>query len=418
MCYPDANQRDKGIFVHRRAMAVARQAGVELSVVSPQPYVPLLRPKRQTCSADTALQADYPPMLSIPVLSWITDGQVYSRVLQQAIKARQQKFDLIDAHFAYPDGVGAWHAARRTGLPVAVTLRGKLVRMSRCIVQRRQIARMLRDVDVLFSVSQSLATLACEVAETSLRTHVIPNGIDSRCFHAMDRQEARSTLGWDADAKYVLAVGHLQRIKGFDRIVRAVEAAAQQVGQIHLILAGSERGERDFKRELWMLINRVNERTRSGSQPLVHFVGPTEPTILNRMYNAADLFVNASHLEGWCNAISEALAVGTPVVATDVGGNAEQITDARFGYVVPDGDESALCQAICRSLDQRWDHAGIAEAKGQRSWDDVGCEVLGILEDELTWPRRNTSINAAHRAPVCQLNRPDTKAIGQGELAS
>ena len=115
-------------------------------------------------------------------------------------------------------------------------------------------------------------------------------------------------------------------------------------------------------------------------RPCVRFVGevPCEP--LNRMYSAADVCVNASRSEGWNNAISESLAAGTPVVATDVGGNREQICSPELGTIVPDGDATALGVAIVAALSREWNRPLIAAHGSARGWDAVAGEVHAVFQ--------------------------------------
>jgi glycosyltransferase involved in cell wall biosynthesis len=98
------------------------------------------------------------------------------------------------------------------------------------------------------------------------------------------------------------------------------------------------------------------------------------------MYNAADLMVNSSRSEGWCNAIAEARAAGTPVVATDVGGNREQIVSDALGLVVPDGDERALTDAIVRALRRPWNRHQIAAHGSVRTWQHVAEQVHQVFK--------------------------------------
>lgn len=371
MCYPTPDQPDLGVFVQRRAAALARMHDIQ--VVSPRPWCPLLRAKQNFSVQDAPLRAEYPRMFSIPMVGWATDGLAYARALERAAR-RLGPFDLVDAHFEYPDGVGAWWAARRLGIPVVVTLRGKLVSLSKKPFRRSRIAAMLRGSDALIAVSTSLARLAREVAGVDLPVTVIPNGVDSAVFHPVERTAARSALGWLSNPRYVLCVGHYQRLKGFDRLVSVWPAVRAAAGDVRLVLIGSRRGERGFYEQIHRAVS------ADGLQDCVSLLDPVKGAKLNLMYNAADLTVNASRSEGWCNAIAESLAAGTPVVATDVGGNREQIHSDWSGLVVPDGDAEALAAAIVAGLGRRWDRAAIAEHTHARGWEQVATEVSAVFE--------------------------------------
>lgn len=376
MCYPTAGHPDQGLFVQRRAAAIAACERAEVQVVAPQPWCPLLRKSVPSPVQTWPLPAAYPAMLSVPVAGWATDGLAFGRVVERYIRESggPERFDLIDAHFVYPDGVGAWLAGRKLGLPVVVTVRGKIVSLSKKAIRRAQIARMLRGVDARIAVSRSLAGWVHRVGGSDLSVDVIPNGVEPATFHLADRDEARRELGWSADARYLLCVGHLQKVKGFDRIVSVLPAIRARLGDVRLVLAGSSRGEWRFRYRLRQLM------AACGGSPAVSFVGPATPDRLNTLYNAADLFVNVSRSEGWNNAIAESMAAGTPVVAYDVGGNAEQICSPQLGRIVPDGNSAALADTICRALESDWNRVLISAHGGARGWPQVGREVYRIFD--------------------------------------
>lgn len=381
LCYPTPARPDQGIFIQRRAEALARCPGVSLSVVSPQPWCPLLRRSEHISPQNEPLPATYPRLVSVPMIGWATDGVAYARTLLRALEQQKQAglppVDLIDAHFVYPDGVGAWLAGRRLGIPVSVTVRGKIVRLSRRALRRMQIAAMLCGVDARIAVSRSLAGWVHKVGGGDLRVDVVSNGIRPDVYRLVDRQWARVALGWHQPAKYVLAVGHLQRLKGFDRLVAVLPALREELGDVRLVLVGSRRGEWWFARKVLRLIERCN---RQAGTPCIRFVGPVVSEQLNLLYNAADVVVNSSRIEGWNNAMSEALAAGTPVVATDVGGNPEQIRSAELGMIVRDGDLDALASALRSALVRPWNRARIASWGGARTWAQVAAEVYAIFD--------------------------------------
>ena len=388
MCYPTPDHPDRGIFVQRRAAALPVQNitgepytdPIQLRVVAPQPWCPGLRRNVIPAAQDYPLPADYPRMFSIPVLGWATDGLAYARALRRYIEKIAEPIDLIDAHFEYPDGVGAWLAGRRLGIPVVVTVRGKIVSLSRRTIRRRQIAAMLRGVDARIAVSESLMNWIHRIAGSDLEIDLIPNGVDAETFHLLDREQARTRLGWDPHDRYLLSVGHLQWLKGFDRLVEALPAVRATRGNVRLVLAGSLRGEHRFRRRVMDMIEQCNAlAVRETGGPCVEFTGPVAADRLNLMYNAADAMVLASRSEGCSNAIAEALAAGTPVVATDVGGNYEQVCSPELGMIVPDGDSFALSQAMAQVLDQEWNRPLISAHGGARGWRHVADEVRAVF---------------------------------------
>jgi len=385
LCYPSPAAPDEGIFVQRRLTALAQRPGVEVDVLSPRPWCPVVRSCTPIPAQHHPLPAVYPPLPGLPILNWATDGWACSRAIARWVRRRRRTdgggVDLIDAHFVYPEGVGALLAGRRLGIPVVVTVRGKIVSLARRPVRRAQIRTMLRHVDACVAVSDSLAEAVRDLAGQDVHVDVIPNGVDTSLFHPVDRAAAREALGWNPTRNYILAVGHLQRLKGFDRLVDVWSAIQQKAVGAHLVLAGSRRGERSFQRQLLAAIDAHNARDRAaGRTPSITYVGPVPAERLNLMYNAADLLANTSRQEGFCNAIAEALAAGTPIVATDVGGNRQQLHSPELGIVVPDGDPRALADGITTALQRTWDRTRIARQGSTRSWQHVSENVHRVFE--------------------------------------
>jgi glycosyltransferase involved in cell wall biosynthesis len=97
--------------------------------------------------------------------------------------------------------------------------------------------------------------------------------------------------------------------------------------------------------------------------------------------SAADVLALASEAEGWPNVVHEAMACGTPVVATDVGAIPEMIPSPELGFRVPFGDTGALRDALRMALARDWDRGAIARYAQGRAWDKVAAEVVEVLEE-------------------------------------
>jgi glycosyltransferase involved in cell wall biosynthesis len=386
LCYPNPAAPTQGIFVQRRLQAIAELMPVQ--VVAPVPWFPGVvncPPEPETLESPPVVR---PRMYYVPGLFKSRDAVFYARALGRAAEAlrRNQSIDLIDAHFEWPDGVGAWRVARKLKLPFVCTLRGKLVSQIANASKRRQIVEMLRGADALIAVSQSLADLAREVAGGPLEVRVIPNGIDAAMFCRAASAKglndvsysARQELGWAPEAKYAVSVGHLQALKGFDRIVAMWPRVRERVGDARLVLVGGSAGEPAFERKLRSQIDslRLNDGT-------VTLAGRVPPERVARMLNAADLFVLASRSEGWCNAIAESLACGCPVVATDVGGNREVMNEWGLGWLVSVENDEAFFERVCQGLTEPMDRANIAAVGGRRRWQQVAQECVDVFQGML-----------------------------------
>ncbi len=411
MVYPTPAAPVQGIFVQQRLRALARLA--EVRVVVPQPWFPGWSRGVRTFDVSEPVAAHYRRMPYLPGLAKCLDGMFFARCLRRALREIRQSypFDLIDAHFEYPDGVGAVCAAKELGLPVCVTLRGKLHSQVRYRLRRPQIARMLREADGLVAVASSLRDAAMEVAGRLLAIRVIPNGVDDTVFRRVDPSTARAGLRASSDSplplagggqgegvglpagrrdvsewalhlpdgpRYVVSVGHMQELKGFHRLVEVLPAVRRAAGDVRLLLIGGPTAERDYEPRLRA---RVHELGLDGA---VEMLGRQPQDRINLYLNAADCFALATRMEGCCNAIQEALCAGAPVITTAVGGNPELVNSPDLGTLVPFGDAGSLRDAILAALRRTWDRERIAAVGRQRSWDQVARETLAYCEEILS----------------------------------
>ncbi len=390
MVYPTAAAPTQGIFVERRIRAM--HAVSPIVMVSPQPWFPGWRPALDQPLIDESAAPTVirPRMFYIPGIMKRWDAAFYAAAFREGLQLARERgpVKVIDAHFEWPDGVGAWQVAREERLPFVCTLRGKLVSQSRNPVRRGMLGEMLREADRLIAVSASLARLARDVAGRPLNVEVIPNGIDDGVFFRSGDEgrsgpdpSARASLGWHPGARYVVSVGHFQRLKGFHRLVHIWPEVRRLAGDVRLVLVGGSAGEPAYERELMEAIRRINGvKAASGDGSIIACAGRVSPDRVAQLLNAADLFALASESEGWCNAIAEALACGCPVVATDVGGNREIVVDDTLGRLAPLEDSNALTTAIAESLDRGWDRGAIASTGRGRRWADVGQACVEALQ--------------------------------------
>jgi glycosyltransferase involved in cell wall biosynthesis len=371
--FPSPVRPGAGLFVRERMFRVGQQ--LPLTVISPQPWSPLdglirrLRPHyRPPCPLEDqqqGIQVHYPRFLSLPGLARWLDGWSMARAALPLVRelAAAGRCELIDSHFAYPDGFAATRLGRRLRLPVTITLRGTEPRTAGYPWRGRLQRRALRAADKVFAVADSLRRLALRQGVPEARTRVVGNGVDVEKFQPVDRAAARRELGLPADAPVLISVGGLVERKGFHRVIELLPALRQQYPQLQYLVVGGGGPEGDWSARLQEQVARL------GLQDTVRFLGPWPPERLKVPLSAADLFVLATSNEGWANVFLEAMACGLPVVTTDVGGNAEVVSGAALGTVVPFGDAAALQAAIAAALARDWDRAAIRRHAEDNDWD-------------------------------------------------
>lgn len=190
--------------------------------------------------------------------------------------------------------------------------------------------------DAVFTVSEQVRRHSIEVDRIDpARVQTIYNGLNLSSWDEVERPEKPS------GDLVVTTVGNIRRVKGHDIFIRAAATIAAQFPQVRFTVAGQVL-EQDTFLELQRLVQELDLSEK------FHFIGdvkhPREHLV------ASDLFVLPSRSEGFSNAILEAMAASLPVVVTDVGGNAEAVTEGVNGLVVPPENPIALAEAIARLL--------------------------------------------------------------------
>lgn len=282
-------------------------------------------------------------------------------------------FDVIDAHFGYPEGVAAQRLARRFGCPYVVTLRGNETLHGAKGRKRALLASALRGAAAVIGVSGRLRDFAVELGVDRARTFVIPNGVDCHVFQPRDREAARARLGMARDGKHIVSAGYLIERKGHHRIVRALPALQAAGVPAELWIVGDAGREGNYAPQIRRAVEELCLQSR------VHFVGGVAPEQLSEYFSACDVFCLASSREGWPNVVNEALACGTPVVASDVGGVPEMLPGEDYGIIVPPADDAGLAEGLAAALTRDWERTAIAKWGARRSWEQVALETAEVL---------------------------------------
>lgn len=376
--FPNPAEPARGIFVRNRLAGVAAHA--DLLVVAPvnagrHPRV-LRTPLRRRDPA--GFDVLHPRYAVLPGLLKGWDGALLHAEVKPQIRgalaafaaAEGARIDLVDAHYAYPDGEAGARLARDLGVPFVLTVRGSdLEVLARSATQRGPIQRTLREARAVVAVSRSLERRAIELGAPRERVHVVPNGVDTVRFRALDRAAARERLGLPAAERVLLAVARLDPVKGLDFLLEAVAALrARNAGTdvaLHVVGEGPER----------RALEEAIARLRLGAAVTLH--GAVAPESLPLWYAAADVVCLTSHSEGCPNVVTEALACGRPVVATAVGGVPDLVRDGENGFLIEPRDAALAADRIARALGAAWSPETIA-AGARRSWEAVALEQLSI----------------------------------------
>ena len=384
--FPSAAAPTAGIFIKERMTRVARK--MPLVFVCPQPWFPFqsllrlwkpsFRPMAAYRDAIGGTPVFRPRFLSVPGFFKSADGLLLALSTYFLVRrlVRDYNVDLLDVHFAYPDGFGGAKLAQWLGLPFVVTLRGKEERQAATAL-RRCLAHSVKSAAHVITVSERLAELAMQLGACARKVTVIGNGVDLARFSPVSRDEARQALGIAPGAKVMVSVGGLVERKGFHRVIDCIPALKARFPELLLLIAGGAGPEGGMEAELRAQVNRL------GLHDNVRFLGVLRGEELTRAYSAADIFVLATRYEGWANVFLEAMACGLPVVSTLVGGNAEVVQSSSVGQLVAFGDQSALTRAIETALVREWDRQAIRRYAEQNTWDRRVEQVVAVFDGVL-----------------------------------
>jgi glycosyltransferase involved in cell wall biosynthesis len=173
---------------------------------------------------------------------------------------------------------------------------------------------------------------------------VVLNGIDVDRFNVeFDRTRFLQTLGVPAHGPLVGSFGELRTLKRHDDFIKAAALIAPRFPDAHFVLAGLDTSlSREVHKHLEQLVN------DSGLKDRFHFLGWVENA--EKLLSALDVFVSASETESFGLAIAEAMAAGTPVVATATEGAREVVVDRETGLLVPIGDVAGIAASIVKLL--------------------------------------------------------------------
>jgi glycosyltransferase involved in cell wall biosynthesis len=358
-------------------------ATAEVVVIAPVPGIDYSNPQRKWLHGlrvpsrreDSGLEILHPRWIFPPGGTPINVACLFLRLFWTMIwLGRRFRFDIIDAHFGYPEGVAAVMLAKVFRRPVTITLRGSEPVFAGYYYRGRCLRWAIRNADAIFTVSEHLCQFAILAGAEPGRVRTIPNGIDRSVFYLRDRAQCRAKLGMPADRRIVVCAGELIEGKGHHLVIRAVRGLIAEGYSVDLHIAGGvARGGVPFDRQLSRYIAESNVGTN------VHLLDWVNRETLAELLSAADVFCLASFTEGWPNVVNEALACGTPVVATRVGAVPEMLPDERYGFVVPAREQTPLTDALRRSLAKDWDRDAIAAWGRSRSWEDVAREVVESL---------------------------------------
>ena len=342
--YPSTVRPIHGIFVETRLRELLKTGQVQAKVVAPVPWFPSKSPRFGEYAQFAAtprfehrngLDVHHPRYLLLPKVGMNLAPYTMALGALPTVRRLQREgfdFDLIDAHYYYPDGVAAGLLAKWLGKPFFVTARGTdLNLIPEYPFPRKLILKTASAASGSIGVCKALIDSLEQLGADPVKLHTLRNGVDLERFTPEPRELARQRLGLQAQGPYLLSVGHLIERKGHHIAIEALVA----LPGVTLLIAGSGPEERALK----------SLASRLGVSDRVHWAGVVPQTELKWWYSAADVLTLCSSREGWANVLLEAMACGTPVIATDIWGTSEVVSTEAAGRLMERRDARALADA-------------------------------------------------------------------------
>ncbi len=218
------------------------------------------------------------------------------------------------------------------------------------------------------------------------KLEVIPPGVDTSHFYPIPADEAKQFIGLKPEDRMVLFVGRIEPLKGVDTLIRAMACVRlkDHAGPVHLAIIGGEPDvdPADMTAEMSRLQNLSDELCMGQT---VVFLGKRGQDTLPYYYSAAEVLVMPSHYESFGMVALEAMACGTPVIASDVGGLGFLVQDGETGFTIPDGEPDTMCQKLSLLLGD----AELRARMGQRAaevalsydWEKIAQQIVGVYDE-------------------------------------
>ncbi|HQX01450.1 MAG TPA: glycosyltransferase [Anaerolineales bacterium] len=270
-------------------------------------------------------------------------------------------------------------------------------RVARSESERAGVDRLKGERQVLRRADRIIAATIAEITQLrflyraeSRKLVIVPPGVDTSHFYPIPADEAKQYLGLKPENRMVLFVGRIEPLKGLDTLIQAMSCLdLQEIHRpVHLAIIGGEPDviPEDMTEEMTRLQKLCDDLCMGG---MVVFLGKRGQDTLPYYYSAAEVVVMPSLYESFGMVALEAMACGTPVIASEVGGLGYLVQNDVTGYTIPDSDPAELCEKLASLLGD----ANLRESMGQRAaeyaldyaWEKIAARIvevyMGLVKD-------------------------------------
>lgn len=377
--FPNAVTPGHGIFVETRLRHLVASGHVQARVMAPVPWFPFKRPSRYAKFAHVpreeiraGIQVSHPRFFVLPKIGMSAAPLLLASAVKPALGRMIDEgydFDLIDAHYFYPDGVAAAMLGKYFNKPVVITARGSDITLfPRYRLPRAMIRWAASQAAGVITVCRALQDEMHTRGFNAVRVTALRNGVDLDLFAPVERSTVRARLGLTQFT--LLAVGHLVPVKAQELII----AALPLLPDVQLLIAGDGPNRK--------MLNDLAHTL--GVAHRVTLLGAVAQAQLRDYYGAADALVLPSSREGWANVLLEAMACGTPVIASRVWGTPEVVAAPEAGLLMSERSAQGVAAAVASLRANYPDRAATRRYAERFSWDDTTAGQVQLFRDILT----------------------------------
>jgi teichuronic acid biosynthesis glycosyltransferase TuaC len=365
--------------------ALARSGAIEPEIIAPRPYTLPFRffPQHQlwklpVTEASSEGLVHYPrfPYLVPKKYFYGVSFDLYRHFVGRYVQGHIGKKDVVHAHHVPLDGYGMIGTCQRWNVPLVADAHGDALftGLVHDPFVGKKVTETLRFSSRVICISRNIYRMAQQFGVDEEKLAYVPLGIDLDLYRPGDRGAAKQAAGLDGKI-VVLFVGQLVEGKGVRYLLKAISSIDRGLlSRMTLVIVGDGPDH--------SVLQRMSRELGLGGH--VRFEGRMPPTEVLKWYRAADIFVLPSLSEGRPTVINEAMACGCAIVASDISGIPEQVTDGYNGYLVPPGDPAALAEKIARLAESEAEIARMGRNSRQKlqdegvTWEKYAARVTEI----------------------------------------
>lgn len=334
------------------------------------------------------------PEHPVPKQELVTYIPKFVEGIKSFAQEKDLKYDIIHSHYWMSGIAAASLSDHWAGTPIVHmfhTLGEMKNRIARTDAEREGAYRVHGEKQVLGRANRIVVATLAELTQLRFlyksngnNKVVIPPGVDVSHFYPIPADEAKVYVGLKPHARMVLFVGRIEPLKGVDTLIEAMACLQKKESHpVYLAIIGGDPAASPEEMNTEMArLQRLCESL--GLDQSVVFLGVRDQDKLPYYYSAAEVVVMPSHYESFGMVALEAMACGTPVIASEVGGLAYLVRDGETGFTIPDQEPETLCEKISwllndRELRDTMSRRAVEYAQDY-AWEKIAMQIVEVYE--------------------------------------